>query len=426
MKNVKKQNDGSNIVRRLIASVIALMLFMSISITVVCSGDIYQSNDEKEIAVVSEDALKFDMDIDYTSLILECAAERTEESFLQAKEYERLRNLKIEYMQISNYETTTNYFSTYSSWDEIFESNVLSRFGLVKEYDENTDYASFIEEALKDPINTTFDHVKEYERLNNQKIEFTVGRNGTMTEYFVNYSSWDELFMSGTMDNYYIDKNYEYAVYASNLNLRSGPGTTYDKVDTLDANEVIVFLGAFINEDDEIWYRVSYNGTVSYAYSKYLKVYDDTYEKYVAVSNSGTGGTTHGTGTYVPNGSTITTYTEDDVYWLAVAITMEGGCSWYPEYLRNYIGCVVLNRVESSRYANSIYDVLHQPGQYPWAGGWHKEPYEWCITTARDLLNGNRMLPNNIVYQASFRQGTFTHAEYYDDVLGSWFYFCGI
>lgn len=127
----------------------------------------------------------------------------------------------------------------------------------------------------------------------------------------------------------------------------------------------------------------------------------------------------------IPDNIVTTNYTEDDVYWLSVGITMEVGCSWIPEYIRNYVGCVILNRVDSSLFpGTTIYDILHQPGQYPWAKTGHLEPYEWCVETARDLLNGNRMLPNDIIFQAEFPQGNFTYETYYDEHLKTTTYFC--
>jgi len=119
-------------------------------------------------------------------------------------------------------------------------------------------------------------------------------------------------------------------------------------------------------------------------------------------------------------------YTDEDVYWLAMVITKEMGIRNTPEYVRNYVGCVVLNRVESNRFPNTIYDVVHQPGQYPWAVNKHyREPFEWCKKTAVDLLEGNRMLPKDIIFQAEFKQGSYVYAQYYDEILRTTTYFCG-
>jgi len=407
MKKCKKK-------QRIVNVAIDLIFMVTILISAILSLALLSSSEEIADAILptqpvsfgdpTETYLEFDPDVNYSQLILDCAEERTEESFLNAKEYEILRNLKIKHLNISAYNEMTYHFSIYSSWDEIFENNALGSFGYieVKEYDEDTDYVALIELALKDPLNNSFEQVKEYERLNNLKVDDLGLDISIKTNYFSGYNSWQELFMSGTMDSYFINKDYRYTVnYETKVNLRSGPSTSYEAVTKLHNDTFVNFLGAFVNENGDIWYKVnviSKYDTIGYVHGDYVNDFTSQYKVY--------------------------DYTDEDVYWLAVAITMEGGCSWYPEYVRNYIGCVVLNRVESNKYPDNIYDVLHQKMQYPWASKSHKEPYEWCIRTAIDILNGNRLLPSNVIFQAEFKQGNHTYAEYYDDVLDSWFYFC--
>jgi len=353
----------------------------------------------------TEEVLEFDFDINYTNLIIDCANTRTNMSFEDARDYEMLRNLKIEYTGGTN---TSSYFTKYNSWTELFnDDEALEYFG-IKKYSIETDYMKFIEDALKYPTDNSFEAVKNCEELNNLKIDDLNLNELFKTNYFTNYNSWEELFLSDTMDSYYLKKDYRYVVNQSSRSvvLKTTPSNSSKTISRLYANTFAKFLGSIVNDNGEIWFKVevilSSESTIGFIKAEYLNAFQSDYSSY--------------------------DFTESDVYWLAVAITMEGGCSWYPEYVRNYIGCVILNRVESDIFkSNTIYDILHEPGQYPWATAKnYKEPFEWCINSARDILSGNRLLPSNVVFQAEFRQGNYTYAQYTDDVLGTTFYFCGI
>ena len=56
-------------------------------------------------------------------------------------------------------------------------------------------------------------------------------------------------------------------------------------------------------------------------------------------------------------------YTEEDLDLLSRVIYAEVGCSWIPDWVQQMTGSVVLNRVASAYYPNTIRDVIYQPGQ---------------------------------------------------------------
>ena len=56
-------------------------------------------------------------------------------------------------------------------------------------------------------------------------------------------------------------------VSATTLNIRSGPGTTYSVVDTVNNGEIVVI----IEKSNSEWYRINHDGTVGYVSSRYLK-----------------------------------------------------------------------------------------------------------------------------------------------------------
>lgn len=112
-------------------------------------------------------------------------------------------------------------------------------------------------------------------------------------------------------------------------------------------------------------------------------------------------------------------YSQDNVWYLSHVIAAEAGADWTSDEAVFYVGSVVLNRVESSVFPNSIKDVVLQPGQYatvPYLSRY--EPSERVMEVTYDLLNEGSVLPENVVYQANFRQGSGVY-----DVQNS-MYFC--
>lgn len=81
-------------------------------------------------------------------------------------------------------------------------------------------------------------------------------------------------------------------------------------------------------------------------------------------------------------------YTEEDLDLLSRVIYAEVGCTWIPDWVQRMVGSVVLNRVNSPYYPDTIYDVIYQPGQYAptWDGSIHKTPDARTIENARYLL----------------------------------------
>lgn len=91
--------------------------------------------------------------------------------------------------------------------------------------------------------------------------------------------------------------------------------------------------------------------------------------------------------------------------------TLEGDCSLLAQALvyeargegekgRLAVGTVVLNRVKSSKYPNSIKEVLYQPYQFSYTMDMHKqktpnkEDWEKAYREAYLLLNGEEAIPN--------------------------------
>lgn len=119
-------------------------------------------------------------------------------------------------------------------------------------------------------------------------------------------------------------------------------------------------------------------------------------------------------------------YTEEDLDLLARIINAEAGCSWIPDWVQQMVGSVVLNRVNSSLFPNTIRDVIYQPGQYGpvWNGSINKTPSQRVINNARYILENGSVCPSNVTGQNGIITGSGLYTSYYDSILGTTIYFC--
>lgn len=113
---------------------------------------------------------------------------------------------------------------------------------------------------------------------------------------------------------------------------------------------------------------------------------------------------------------------DNDLWYLSRVIQQEAGyCS---QEMQESVGSVVLNRVDDDRFPNTIPEVIEQPGQYSTASYLaSQEPTQEAINVAVDLLENGSKLPEDILYQANFPQGTYTYKTI--STSYSTMYFCG-
>ena len=119
-------------------------------------------------------------------------------------------------------------------------------------------------------------------------------------------------------------------------------------------------------------------------------------------------------------------YTQADLDLLSRLIYAEAGCTWIPDWVQRMVGSVVLNRVESEYYPDTIREVIYQPGQYAptWDGSLNKTPDARTVANARYLLEHGSICPENVVGQNSIVTGSGVYRSYYDSILGTTIYFC--
>ena len=85
-----------------------------------------------------------------------------------------------------------------------------------------------------------------------------------------------------------------------------------------------------------------------------------------------------------------------------------------------YTGAVVMNRVNSSEWPDTVKAVLYQKGQYSTTKYFYtKEIPPECYEMARDIYrNGTPEVPEDVVFQATFKQG---RGDWIDPINGEHF-----
>ncbi|MBR4870487.1 MAG: cell wall hydrolase, partial [Oscillospiraceae bacterium] len=108
-------------------------------------------------------------------------------------------------------------------------------------------------------------------------------------------------------------------------------------------------------------------------------------------------------------------YTEEDLYWLSRVIYAESGAESLEGQIA--VGNVVLNRLRSAEYPNSIYGVIFDTKDAvqfePTANGTiYNTPSALSVTAAKLALRGNRPVGESLYFYApALSQGTWINAN---------------
>ncbi len=125
--------------------------------------------------------------------------------------------------------------------------------------------------------------------------------------------------------------------------------------------------------------------------------------------------------------STEVQFTFEELYLLAKIIYAEAGSSWLSDDWKMGVGEVLLNRVASPEFPNTISEVVFQKGQYYNSDSEYfrnLNPDRLSVNLAIRLLKGERIInDNSVVFQANFPQGSGIHTQLEDELLGAT-YFC--
>lgn len=121
------------------------------------------------------------------------------------------------------------------------------------------------------------------------------------------------------------------------------------------------------------------------------------------------------------------TYSDEDLYWLSRVVYAEAGCNWFPDWVQQAVASVVVNRVNDSRYPNTIRDVIFQSGQYGCVnnGSIYNTPTSKVVTNCKYVLEHGSTLPSYVIGQSGMALGP-VYTSYYDSVLGTTIYFFSV
>lgn len=111
---------------------------------------------------------------------------------------------------------------------------------------------------------------------------------------------------------------------------------------------------------------------------------------------------------------------QEEIRLLAEVIYHE---NWYTDKERKaayYTGAVVMNRVKSKNWPNTVKEVVYQKRQYAVVPKLFTEKIpDECYQMAKDIYrNGTPDVPANVVYQATFIQGS---GDWIDPINGEHF-----
>ena len=98
----------------------------------------------------------------------------------------------------------------------------------------------------------------------------------------------------------------------------------------------------------------------------------------------------------------------DDLYLLSKLIYAEAGSDWLDDDFRLRVGEVVLNRVASPEFPDTLYDVIYQKNQYASAsspGFATLVPSQDCVDVALRLLQGERQMVPRWTSRSNYAQG---------------------
>ena len=125
-------------------------------------------------------------------------------------------------------------------------------------------------------------------------------------------------------------------------------------------------------------------------------------------------------------GSEETRLDFDELFLLAKLIEFVSGNEQLSDEWRMCTGEVVLNRVASPEFPDSIEEVIYQEGQYAGVGSdyfrYSLTPSDKCIDAALRLLQGGRLMEAHVVFQASSVQGGELYRSFYDPDVGNAFF----
>lgn len=216
----------------------------------------------------------------------------------------------------------------------------------------------------------------------------------------------------------YADKitAYNAKVTVNSLNVRSGPGTEYEKLGSTTNGHSYPALLSLSNKE---WIAVQYNAdTVAYLYAEYVTLTCNqkeamTMAEIAAAERSAKIAKAHVESIPITYRDPFTVSEEDlEVFVLVVAAESY----WEPYDGQLAVANVILNRLLDDDACDTIYDVVTKRGQFE--GYKHIDKYR-----SRDLSSCRKACKEALSGKNNIGDYLFFHADYYVDSIDEWLLF---
>lgn len=116
-------------------------------------------------------------------------------------------------------------------------------------------------------------------------------------------------------------------------------------------------------------------------------------------------------------------YSEEDLKLLAGIIENEANYKSCKNSHQRAVGSVVLNRVKSDYFPDTIKEVIFQEGQYAIDKYRFNHPSKRAYKNAKYVLEHGSTLPDNCIFQSEFKQGDFVYCIFKIEISTT--YICG-
>lgn len=120
----------------------------------------------------------------------------------------------------------------------------------------------------------------------------------------------------------------------------------------------------------------------------------------------------------VDTSSSNTVASNDEVDLIARIISCEAGNQSYQGKVA--VGNIIMNRVASSKFPNTVYGVIYQPNQFSVVNyaSFQRTPSAECVQAAQEALNGNNVVPGALFYSIAGSSNWVTRNRTYLTTIG--------
>lgn len=206
---------------------------------------------------------------------------------------------------------------------------------------------------------------------------------------------------------------YNAKVHVNTLNVRSGPGTEYDKLGSLKTGDTFPVLLSLSNKE---WIAVQYKAdTVAYLFAEYVTLICNqkeamTLKEIAAAERAAKIEKAHVKSVPITYRDPIK-ISDDDLEVFALVVAAES--YWEPYEGKLAVANVIINRLLDDDSCDTIYDVVTKPRQFE--GYSHIDKYRTrdltdCYKACKEALSGKNNIGDFLYF----------HADYYVNQIDEW------